>query len=182
MKSLFIIVFVLCFSSLLVEGNYLMQSLDSAMWWEEYYFDEANFFRARLTWEADDYGYYFTTRMRNAIAAATTAQQGAALQLCAASAADQCLNLIHRFDDALRNTQADGNRLHATVYQQLMETNVKVTDLELFYYYHNYRMEEARERYYEHHLIEMGNRWADMWFGYLTIAEALDACIAAALN
>lgn len=168
--------------SVFADANYLLHSFDSAIFWRDYYHDEANSFRTRLTSEADDFGYYFTRRMRYAIAQATTEQQGAALQICAANCADACNASITRFDDTLRVTQTEGDNVHMTVYHQLMETNIKAEDLELFYYYHSHRMLAARERYYDYLLLEMADRWAEMWWAYFVIGDALDACIDAALN
>lgn len=162
-------------------GNYLLAAFDSAMEVKAEYISEADFFRERLTWQADDFGYYFTTRMRYALAQATTPAQGAALRECAAVAAATCQESINRFDDSLQALHADANQLHSSVHEQLMDTNIKAEDLELFYYYHSYRMEAARDRLFDVHIMELGNRWADMWFLYFDISEALDECISLAL-
>lgn len=162
-------------------SNYLVDALNSAMELKGIYDYETESFRARLTYQADDFGYYFTRSMRYAQPRATTQGQGAALQVCASVAASQSQESIRQFDEALRHIQQDSNQLQLSVYEQLQQTNIKAEDLELFYYYHSHRMEEARNRLYEVHFVTLGNSWARMWFDHFDIAEELDECLERAL-
>lgn len=184
MKSLCIgVVLILCVVMSQAQiGNYLLEAYNSAMEVKATYEEEVAFFRERLTWQADDFGYYFTSRIRNALNENTTPAQGAALQQCAATAAVQSQESINRFKESLLSLQEDANKLQSSVYEQLMETNIKEEDLELFYYYHNYRLDAARDRLFEVHINDLGNRWMEMWFEYFTISEAMDECIAVALE
>lgn len=162
-------------------GNYLLDAYESAMEMKRSYDDEAEFFRLRLTWQADDYGYYFTVRMRTALQRATTEAEGAALQICAANSASSCRDLMNRFDYTLRDLEGASNRLHLTVFEQIIETNLK-QDLERFIYNHNYQMEEADYLLNDVLILELADRWIEMWFAYFDIAEALDECISNAFD
>lgn len=162
--------------------NYLENAFANAMAVKRNYDEELVFFRERLTWQADDFGYYFTVRMRYAIARATTEAEGATLQGCASVAAFRSRALIDRFDEALRHMEHAANNLFLSIYEQFMEMNVKKSDMELFYYLHSYRMEDAELELNEIHIPEAGNRWMEMWFGYFNIADELDDCIFGALD
>lgn len=184
MQSLCIgFVWVLCVA-LVVQaqtGNYLLDAYETALEMKRSYDEEAEFFRVRLTYQADDYGYYFTVRMRTALERATTEEEGAALQICAATATSSCRVLMDRFDYALRDLEQASNRLHQTVFEQLIETNIK-RDLDQFIYNHNYQMEEYDFLLNEVLVLELGERWFEMWWGYFDIAESLDECISNSLD
>ena len=174
--------FVLVSHSLGEPTNYLLEAFQSAMKLKADYETDIFFFRERLTFQADDLAYYFTVRMRYVLTDANTEAQGAALQGCASAAANQSLELIHRFDDSLRQLEEEATQLHVSVLEELIQTNIKAVGVDVFYYYHNYRVEEAIRRLVEVHQVELGNRWSDMWWGYFDIADELDKCTAEAMD
>lgn len=173
--------FVLCLCLALANANYLLDAFESSMALQQSYEEETEYFRQRLGWQADDYAYYFTNSVRYALETATTEAQGAALQACAGEAAAKSLEAISAFDDSLQSVQNEANDLHFSVFRQLMETNIKAEDLELFYYYHSYRVAAAFDRLWDVHVVVLGDHWANMWFDYFDISEELYTCIESAL-
>lgn len=157
-------------------SSYLNAALDAAMELQKHYEEEVLFFRYQLTWQTDDMGYYLTVRIANALERATTEQQGRAIQKCAEDAAYYSHGLIERFDDSLRDLQDASTRIIQSVLEELIETNIKV-DTDRFNDHHAERLERLRSELEDHHIVEVGDRWMEMWYAYFLVSENLDQCI-----
>lgn len=156
----------------------LIEAHTSAMRLEAVYEEDVDFYRDRLTTLATDLAFYFTARMRLALMAATTAQQGAGLRICARNAADQSVVHISRFHSTIKDLEDDSTALHQTVWEQLMETDI-LNQFDQFYNLHSTRLAAAETRIQDHHRIELGTRWIEIFTAYDEIAADMDACIAA---
>lgn len=131
--------------------NYILASYDSAMQIKSLYDEQAEYFREYLTSEAEDMGRYFTNMVARGISIAETSTQGEAIQDCVAWAAEECRYNIMFMEYYINAAEEASNHLHLTVFDQLRSMNIKEYDLELFYYYHSYAMDQA---------------YNDLWYWY----------------
>lgn len=161
--------------------NYLMNAYDSAMDLHHTFEMYVENYQKSLAVEISDFGLYFTDAMTAAIARASTAAQGSALQSCAATATEKTHTAIDLFLAPLENLQEVSTRLHQSVWQQLIETNLKEEDVELFYYYHNYRVQDAYNNLYDVLLEDLYNELYSLWAKYFTILAEMEDCIDLAL-
>lgn len=160
--------------------NYLLTAYDSAMGMKHVHDLSVKQFRSSLTIEAQDFGFYFTSRVAAALETATSEAQGAALTSCAETAATSSRNSVNRFDATLIPLQTAAMSLHSSVYEELIVTNINA-DLDIFYYQHNQRLEER----YDH----LNNVLLDRIYSSLTALESdyfefstdLNNCIATAM-
>lgn len=183
--------FVLCLAAVLVlstscvtgqSENYLLHAYDSAIEMHQQFEQYVDSFRASLNVEAADFGLYFTDALATAIGEASTEAEGTSLQSCAAVAAEKTRTAIELFIEPLEELQAESITLHQSVFQQLIETNVKEIDMELFYYYHNYRMEDSYNRLYGFLLVRLYDDLYSLWDKYFVILEEMEECIEVALE
>lgn len=188
MKSTFSLscLILLAASSITVNAqatNYISAAYDSAVEMHNMYEQYVEFFRKSLNVEAADFGLYFTDAMADAIARAdpTSVTHGAALQSCAGVAARRSRTSIELFDEAVVSLQAESTRIHLTVVQQLLNTNVKENDLELFYYYHSHRMTALQDRLQDELLPRMYDDLSVLWADYFIILGDMEDCIEAVL-
>ena len=164
-----------------VRGNYLMASYDAAMEMKEEADGDIEYWRWRLTNEAEDIDSYFLDVIIFGIENANTTAQGAAVGRCAAAAEARGRQNIINMDEVILEAEEASNDLHFTVFGLLRTFNIKEQDPELFYYYHNYVMEEAYGlllyNYYQmsYAYSDVFNDWFDHFYDlYDCVYEALD--------
>lgn len=160
-------------------NNYVLVAYDSALDLHRTFEQYVEDFRKSLNVEASDFGLYFTDAMANAIARADSFNHGAALQSCAGVAAQQSREAISRFDEPLIRLQDESVRIHLTVYQELIDTNIKESDLELFYYYHSYKIADLYANLYDELLEVLYTDLYALWAEYFVILGDMENCIAA---
>lgn len=138
---------VACFSAA-VRGqanNYLLSAYESSLAMKAEYVEEIEYWSQWLTIEADDMGYYFTDLVADGLQLATTEAQGAAISRCANQTVHYCELNINYMSEEIRKSAIAAVNLQNSVFLQLREMNIKQYDLELFYYFHDYRIQEAYE-------------------------------------
>lgn len=162
--------------------NYLLASYDHAIEMHNQYEQYVENFRKSLNVEAADFGLYFTEAVASAIErSAQDVYHGTAIQSCAGVAALASRDAINRFDEALLPIQQQAFDIHFTVIRQLMETNIKENDLELFYYYHNYRMDELYNHLYDELLPSLYDDLYELWDEYFVILGQMETCLESAI-
>lgn len=137
-----------CFVGTAVRGqanNYLLFAYNAAVAMKAEYLAEIEYWSEALTVEADDMGYYYTNLVAEGLERATTEAQGAAISRCANQTVYYCELNINYLSNEIRAAGDAAVELHNSVNLQLREMNIKEYDLELFYYYHSYKMQEAYE-------------------------------------
>lgn len=178
-----VILVVLASSSLQVHGqtNYLLASFEAAMELQEEYVNEIDYWRDWLTIEADDMGYYFTDMVAQGIELSSSAAQGAAIGECGRTAHNYSRANINYMADTMRDTEIAGNSLHVSVMLQLSNMNIKEADLELFYYYHGYAMDEAYYNLWNDYADRMFFAWIYVLFDFYYVYDILFYCVSDAL-
>lgn len=174
-----------CWSVASVNGqttNYLLASYDSAMFLKYYYDYEVQSFRQYATWEAEDMGYYFTEIAAGGIGLATSAGHGAGIRSCISVAVRECQFNINFMDRYIVETEHAANDLHKSVMDQLVKINIKEYDLELFYYYHNYVMEDAYQALWYVFWDNMFYSYYWVYIDFFYNYEFLYTCIAETIN
>lgn len=163
-------------------GNYLLASYNEAMLIKSYYDEEVQYYREYLTYESEDMGVIFTDMVADAVAVASNPVQGERIGQCGFVTAYLGRNNIVDFERYINIAQNVGNGLHMTVLGQLRNQNIKEYDLELFYYYHSYIMQEAYDDLWYVHTYNMLYAWLDMLFDFFDLHDALDNCLLDAME
>lgn len=146
MKFLVGFVVLACYAACFVQGqtyNYILRSYESALGIKAYYDEEIWYSREWLNIEAEDIGYFFTDVVADALERSPNEAQGAAITICANTTATISHWNIEYVADELRAVERVSIDLHNSVYSLLRDMNIKEYDLELFYYNHEIRMQEA---------------------------------------
>lgn len=180
MKSLLLLCALACLAATSVRSqttNYIMEAYNSAVLMKSYYDEEVEYFREMLTYEADDMGYYFTDLVAQGIALVDTAAQGAAIQECGFRAADLSQENIEFMEYYINAAERAANDLHTTVLLQLRNMNIKEYDLELFYYYHSYTMDDAYYDLWYWYSDNMFYSWLIVYIEFFYVNEELYDCI-----
>lgn len=183
MKSVFLTVAVILATLTLVQGqigNYLLTAYDSALGMKHVHELSVENYRNSLAIESQDFGNYFTARLADVLETATTEAQGTALSNCAANAATSSRNSINRFDATLIPLQDAAMRLHLSIWEELIATNLKA-DLDLFYYQHNLRLEERYDHLNNVLVDRIRSYLTDLELSYFEISTDLNICIASAM-
>lgn len=162
-------------------SNYILLAYEAAMETVAEYDFERDFFRALLTWESNNVGSIFVTILSDGIDHIQTEAQGDEMRLCAERTATASQNYLNRMDDLLRKLESDMTNLHLTVFQQLIDTNIKAESVELFYYYHGLRLEEALSELDEQSVV-LHDAYTDIYFSFFDEFYALEACINNVVN
>lgn len=178
MKLLVILCVLGCASwGTLAQTNYLVNSHEAAMNVHAYYEEEIAYWREKLTYEAKDMGNDYTDLVADALAEATTEQQGRGISSCAADAEWKSRINIDFFDLVIQDAEEEAHKLHSSVWTHLQEVNVKETDWELFYYYHNYVVQEFYDHLWDFHFIDMFDAWIHVMAGYYYAFDELFECL-----
>lgn len=173
-----VILAVLVLSTQAQIGDYVLNAYNSAMAMKEIFEYNVDNFRGSLTIEAQDFGDYFTERVTREMERTTTEAQGAALSICAENAATSSRNSINRFDATLVPLQNAAMRLHLSVWEELIATNINA-DLDTFYYRHNQRMDASYDHLNNVLLETIVSDLIDLWLDFFDFSMALSDCIEA---
>lgn len=185
MKSLFcglVLILAVATAVKAQTGNYILQSYNSAVVIKELYEVQLNYYRVVLTEEAWDMGRVFTDQMADWIAEAQTAAQGTALRTCASQATVQCEEYIDLFGDRLEELQHETDEIHLSVYEQMMDMNIKSEEYSLFYYYHTQRLDAKLERLSQYHIPRLQEAYNLIYNRWFEVYYFLRDCSAAALG
>ena len=159
-----------------VTGNYLLDSYEAAVQMKQLYENDIEYWREWLTIEAQDMDFFFIELVFIGINRATAPEHGYGIAKCTAEAAETSRNNIIYMDEVMIEVQDIANTLHLTVFDLLSTTNIKEQDLELFYYYHSYVMEETEWNlwflYYE-----MYDAWLAVLMDFFDVRDRLFLCI-----
>lgn len=164
------------------ETNGLLAAHNSAIQLKLYYDEEVNYWREYVTIEAFDMGEFFGIVVGDGIDQATRATQGAAIQTCAAVAAEESRILILSMDHYVIAMDRDGNNLHSSVLKQLGQTNVLRSASDEFYEYHNLAMEAAFNKLWTYHFLNVFFAWLNAVVEFYIIHEELSSCIEDAIE
>lgn len=164
------------------ETNGLLAAHNSAIKLKLNYDEEVNYWREYVTIEAFDMGEFFGIVVADGVGQATTATQGAAIQRCAAVAAEESRILILSMDHYVIAMDRDGNNLHSSVLKQVGQTNVLRLASDDFYEYHNLRMEEAYNKLWTYHFLNIFFAWLNALVEFYIIHDELFFCIEDAIG
>lgn len=157
--------------------NYIVESHKSAMLVNLYFEEEVEYWRMWLTIEAYDMGFFFTDLIAQAAALAQNPTHGAGIASCAAVAHfDSTIN-INYLDRAILLVEKDGRALHSSVFELLRGVNIKEADLELFYYQHNYVVQEFYDRLWEEHFDNLFYSWLVVLLDFYYVYDELFYCL-----
>lgn len=175
------ILVTLCFLVIFTEyssaQNYLTAAYENALFLHNTYESKSLDLRKSLDVTASDFGYYYTEALASAIERSTSVAHGAGLQSCAAVAARSAQQAINGFDDHLQELQDESMRLHISVIQQLMESNIKTEEFNIFYYNHSTRMNALYKNLTEVKVPEIYEYLYELWAEYFVILGHLETCI-----
>lgn len=158
-------------------NNYLLRAYDSALEMKALYDDEIEYWREFLTGEAGDVGYYFTDIVTRALDRFPNEVQGAGITRCTNTTATYSRANINSMADELLATEVAAVILQNSVTLLLTEMNIKEYDLELFYYYHSLKMQEAYEKLIYEYVERMSDAWLHLFMELGYHYDQLQYCI-----
>lgn len=176
----FLVVILACFAGTAVHGqanNYLLSAYESALELKAAYHQQIMSWRDWLTIEAGDVGFYFTNIVARALDRSPNEVQGAGITSCVNTTVTYSRININNMDDELRATQEAAVNLHNSVMLQLLEMNIKENDLEMFYYYHSLKMQEAYDQLWNEYYVRLETAREHLYDEWFTRYSELDGCI-----
>ena len=159
-------------------GNIFLDSFDSAMTVKELYDEETDYFRQYLTYEAEDLGN-FADFVAYALELSSTPAHGAGIQQCAEEAHYYATINVEFFNYYILEAEEAARDLQFTVMGLIRDKNIKedLPQIDLFYYYHDYIVQEAYEDLYYYYGDNMFYAWLIVYLEWFYIYDELDYCM-----
>lgn len=179
MRGLFLLSLVLT-SLVSIHGqafNYLIQAHEAAMAMKSNFDYNAAYYREYVNYETESLSYNLNELVAQALERSTTEAQGAAIRDCAVIASYYATGIANPVLDDLYVIQDAALIYYRIILEELTSMNVFATDLEIFYYQFNLRLNESYLRLNDVLLANVLNALFDLLDGSRVVFNTLDNCL-----